>query len=312
MSHLVSDKKRAENQAIADENYQKAKKKAGTTLLRWKPDWEQAARFYREAVKYYKLAGDFKSAIQAAKESAVAHEEINSLHTAAADLELAAQLTLQETKNNEEACDLYKRASQYYRTNGSHDKSAAMLVKAAESIGEVDINAGIQLMKDACAVFEEENRGEFHDSTFKKAIAFCLHAKKYSAARNLMLRQNAICQKHISTFEKDIYKNLLCIIVIRFHTENYEKAQAELREFEAIERFSRSDEYRAADALVQAFENGSEEELTAACKLQVFKYLPNQISILVRKFKFPDDVIQHGGKGGRPLEDDEEKEVDLT
>ena len=36
----------------------------GTTLLRWKPDWEGAAVAYREAVKMYKISGDTTGTIQ--------------------------------------------------------------------------------------------------------------------------------------------------------------------------------------------------------------------------------------------------------
>ncbi len=84
-----------------------------------------------------------------------------------------------------------------------------------------------------------------------------------------------------------------------------------------VERFIRSDEYRAADGLIQAFEHGSEEELAEVTKMQVFKYLPNQVSVLVRKLKFPDDIIQDNSgasssKGGRHHKGQEDEEPDLT
>jgi len=64
MSNLMSAGKRAEQLELALAELAKAKRKAGTTLLRWKPDWEAAARHYREACKAYKLSGDTNGTIQ--------------------------------------------------------------------------------------------------------------------------------------------------------------------------------------------------------------------------------------------------------
>lgn len=83
-------------------------------------------------MKYYRLAGNHEAAITAMRESAIAHAEIQSYHTSAADLEQAATLTATELKENATAATLFKESAYYYRMNGSHDKSAAMLVKQAE------------------------------------------------------------------------------------------------------------------------------------------------------------------------------------
>lgn len=58
MASLLSDKKRQENLMLAQDALAEAKRKASTNWKRWKPDWEAAARYYRDAVKYFKLSGD--------------------------------------------------------------------------------------------------------------------------------------------------------------------------------------------------------------------------------------------------------------
>jgi len=64
MASLMSASRRSEHLSLALDEMAKAKRKAGTTLLRWKPDWEAAARHYREACKAYKLSGDTNGTIQ--------------------------------------------------------------------------------------------------------------------------------------------------------------------------------------------------------------------------------------------------------
>lgn len=303
MSSLLSAKRLSENLAQAEENYQKGKKKAGTTLLRWKPDWEQAARFYRESVKFYKLAGDSSSVtdalLQALKDAAHAHREIQSFHTAAADLEFAAGLLKEKKQDLEGAADLYKQSSDLYRLHGSSvDKCASTLMRACECLGEVgQVEGGVELAKQACALFEEEGKGVFHDATFKRAISFCVAQGKLGSARSLLRRQIAIARQHLNPFEADLYKNILSIVVLRFHSGEPELAREELHKLESVERFSRSEECVAANELVAAWEDGNEEAWSAALKgKSCFKFLLNPIAVIARKLKMP--AGGDGGSGG--------------
>lgn len=309
MSSLISEKKAQENYALAKSNYDKAKKKTSTTILRWKPDWEGAARYYREACKYYKLTGNMAvdETIQALRESAIAHKEIGSWHTAAADVESAALLVRDEKHDPKLAAELYQESSLLYRAQGaSYDKAAAMLVRAGECVGDTDVEAGVQYMKQACAIFEEENRAMFHDATFKKAIIFCVNHEKFGSARSLLQRQIKLQQQHLNPFEPDMYKNCLSIIVLRFHTQDYEKASEELQKFESLERFARSEECLAANEMIQAWEDADEEKFNATMKKQVFKYLINPIAVIARKLPFPQGGgnPSRGGDEGEPEQEE--------
>lgn len=89
-----------------------------------------------------------------------------------------------------------------------------MLFYHVRALGEEgQIDEGIEAMKNACLVFEEENRGELHEATFKKAINFAVNKQKYTEAIDLIKRQNAIYKQHMATFEKDLHKNFLSIVV---------------------------------------------------------------------------------------------------
>lgn len=334
MSSLVSHKKAAENLAIADENYEKAKKKVSTNLFRWKPDWEQAARYYREAAKYYRMSGPGQESItvQTLRESAIAHKEILSYHTAAADLEAAAKIIVGDREGgNAEASALYAESAMLYRLQGSsYEKSAAMLLKAADTIGPIDVNNGVEYVKQACSIFEEENREAFHDATFKKAISFCCRYNKFGSARSLLQREMTLARKQMGTFGAEVYKCCLSIIVLRFHTEDYQKAAEALTTFESVENFAMTDECRAASELVSALEEGDADRFREATKKNVFKYLQTPINSIARRLQLAGDAATatiaaapekkqkkkaatQEGKEGVAYEDNEleEHEVDL-
>lgn len=216
---------------------------------------------------------------------------------------------------------MFAESSLLYRMHekgSAYDKCASTLVRAGECAAEAgDVAKGVEYMKQACSVFEEEGRGVFHDATFKKAISFCVHQRKFGSARSLLRRAIAIARQHLNPFEQDMYKSCLSIIVLRLHTDELEKAREELTEFESIERFARSEEGVAAAELIDAADEGDEEKWAAVLKRNVFKFLANPIAVIARKLKMPEGgggggaAARGGGEEGEGGAPEGEEEVDL-
>jgi len=234
-----------------------------------KPDWEKAQRCYKEAADKYRSLGEdvYPSLIvESLKGCADAANKTNDTHTAAASLEKAANVLAKDNKKTAEAVKLWKESANSYRLNNAPDKAAQVLTKAADLLTDTDTDAALKLMKDACLIFEDEKRGEFSDSTYKKAIALAVKKEKYDEAITLLLRHNEICEKHLDMFEKDIYKNLVQIIVIRFATHAYDTALTEWATFSTIRNFSMSSEWEAGEELMAANRNASQDDLDKAKK----------------------------------------------
>ena len=370
------EKKRAENLKQADEAYQKAVKLSSQhqrtlqlahssahcttsaqhsllsvaflpfpllgfstkkTLTRWKPDWEGASRYYRDAVKLYKLANDDEKTIQACRESAIAHDEQGQFLTVATDLQTAAQLMCKEGNKGDrkEAYECYRESGLNYRKNNSYEKGAEMYVKAAECIEDKDQQLALEALKEACAIFEDEQRGQFHDATFKKAINAAIKYGKYEEAIGFMRRQNQLIRDQglMVTFAADVYKNHLQTIILYFHMQEPDAAKEALQEAEqAGDRFAQSDQYSAAVALVDSYEEGDSEKLSETLKMSAFKFLSaNSIAVMARKLQMQDTRAGGGGKkkstakkaaagsggdgGGKTaaaVEEDEKDEDDFT
>jgi len=245
------------------------------------------------------------------KGCADASNRTNDTHTAASSLEKAANLLAKDTKKTAEAVKLWKESCNCYRLNNAPDKAAQVLTKAADLITDTDAISALRLMKDACAIFEDEKRGEFSDATFKKAIALAVKKEKYDEAIQLLLRHNETCEKHLETFEKDIYKNLLQIIVIRFATHQYNQALEDWAKFANIRSFSMSSEWEAGEELMAANRNASQEDLDKAKKNSLFKYLIAPVARLVPKLKFTEEKIKAGPVEG-PSSGGGDEELDLT
>lgn len=297
MSDLLSDKKKLENYKLGLESYNKAKRKTGTTLTRWSPDWEQASRYYRDAIQYYRISGNNltnNELLLCYKESAIAHEACNSIHTAAQHYEYAAELLSKQNDNIndniQEIYRLYTEASRCYRLNGSIDQSAKSYVKAGESINDHNTELALQCYMSACSIYEDENRGELSDHTFKRCIIFSVQSKRYDDAIAIIKRQNHIYNEHIQTFENDLYRNYLTIIVLRLYTNQLQRGIQELQEYENNERFNRSKEYVTAQALVDIYQSQDNDALNNLLKTNTsLKFLLPPIASIAKKLKIDNN-----------------------
>jgi len=273
----------------AHDAFKRGKKHVTKTFFHRRPDWEQGAREFREAVKYYKMAGEMfeEQLMEALQESSNAHRELPSggLHTAGQDMEMAAEIFVKRSKESadakfvERAIKMYKDAANLYQANGELDRSAQVLIALAYLLEECkQVDTALSVANDACAVFESGDRGMFSEDTFSKAVMFSLKADRVTEAISFIERQNAIFRKHVDTFERSLYKNLLSLIVLYFHLGDFKLAKQKIHEFQSVENFAASEEMTLGLELVAAYESGSNEALEETLKKGPFKFLNTAVT----------------------------------
>jgi tetratricopeptide (TPR) repeat protein len=273
--------------AEAKKAFDKGIRKSGKTLFRWKPNWEKAAFYFREAIKKYKKTQDINMLIQAYIKSALAHEQVGSYHTSGSDMENAADLYRKQDLANDAALG-YIQSSKYYKMNNSLMKSANMLMRAAECINDPFL--GIAYMRDACDTFNTTEMWIYSDTTFKKSISYAIKNNLFVDAIDLLQTQNIIIEQMISqqnqqVFESVLYKNMLSIIILYLYKNEYQKARAEFSTFENSGKFNASTEFIVGSNLLDAYTDSDQSELDAVIKQNTVKLLPNSIVQIAYKLK---------------------------
>ena len=179
-----------ENLDKANNAYTKAKKLMGKTLFRWKPDYEQASRFLRDAIKYYRLAGPNYSdtLLLVLIDSSKCHEEISSYHTAGEHAENASKIYI-EKQDYLEAAKFYQNAARLYGLNSSINKCSINYLKAAEIVAsKIAFEPAYKLISYACSNYIDniENCELFHEPIFTKAISICVSNNKFDYTLELL------------------------------------------------------------------------------------------------------------------------------
>lgn len=136
-----------------------------------KPDYDVAMDAFTQAGNLYKAAKNNSCAADCFCRAAECQYQVNSLFLAAKSYETGAVLMGPGPK----ASDIYKKASNCYLMHGSPDRAAEMLEKAADAVSD-DPAQCVQLLKDACEIYQQEDRMQYGAEVFRKTIAFCIRA----------------------------------------------------------------------------------------------------------------------------------------
>jgi len=278
----------------ADQQMKEADKLTTKTLTRWKPDWDSAASIYEKAANNYKNAKAYEQAKQAFKKASNAHYQMNILFTAAKHLDNAATMA-KEQKQLEEATQLYEKASMVYRENGSGFNAADNLAKAAKLIEPVNVDKAMDFLKQACELYELEDKEHYSGETFKIAIALFLKNQKYGDTVQLLRNQARVFKK--LNQPHDLNKCYLSMIVIYLHCDDVVAANNIFTESLDVAGFSHSQEGGTAADLLNAYENGNAEALKTIINKQIFNFLDNQVCKIARALTVSDGLVPKNSIG---------------
>ncbi|KAJ3118569.1 hypothetical protein HDU96_000521 [Phlyctochytrium bullatum] len=239
--------------------------------------------------KIFSNAKAYDHAVEAYLKSATANKEEGSLFIAGKQLEQAAQLLSQQLQKPQEAAKVFQEASDYFTAHGSPDRAAEMLEKAAKQLESTDITSCLNLYKDACGIYEAEDKMRSGADTFSRAIATALRANKVAEAIDFskQLTDGFLKMQNRPSFNKQA---LSTIILALLQGDDVEAS----KRFEQYSSFGESDEGKIAFELVEAFREYDDERLNTAVKKPTVKYLEAEVVRASMRLRVP------GGAGSAP------------
>eukprot|EP00735_Rhodelphis_limneticus_P002712 TRINITY_DN1368_c0_g1::TRINITY_DN1368_c0_g1_i1::g.19955::m.19955 TRINITY_DN1368_c0_g1::TRINITY_DN1368_c0_g1_i1::g.19955 ORF type:complete len:367 (+),score=80.68,sp/Q9U9R7/SNAG_DICDI/30.58/5e-36,SNAP/PF14938.1/3e-18,TPR_12/PF13424.1/0.021,TPR_12/PF13424.1/0.41,TPR_12/PF13424.1/1.3,TPR_11/PF13414.1/0.068,TPR_11/PF13414.1/0.052,TPR_11/PF13414.1/1.6e+02,TPR_14/PF13428.1/1.5e+03,TPR_14/PF13428.1/56,TPR_14/PF13428.1/4.7e+02,TPR_14/PF13428.1/9.5,TPR_14/PF13428.1/14,TPR_14/PF13428.1/20,PPR_3/PF13812.1/ len=278
-----------------DDHMKAGKNHAKVNILKWSADWDAACREFEKAAVCYKNAKEFDKCVNAYKKAAEAYEKAGNKYATATSFEKAGNIlrdrsiassTPEDQKDAaaKEGAELYKSSSQWYDLNGSPDKAAEMLVKAAKLLEPTDPDSSMVLLEAACLIFERDDRQQFAQETYRTAVTLAVKTNNWDKAVDLLSRQREAHRKLNS--EGHVHAAQLGMILLRLRQGDFAQADQLYHEFAAESAgWTLSGESRAADALLQAFESGKADQVTEALKIQTFNFLDPTLTRVAKALK---------------------------
>ncbi|KAJ2480131.1 hypothetical protein EV174_003809 [Coemansia sp. RSA 2320] len=213
-----------------------------------KPDWAIAAQYLDKAATAYKSARHYDEAVNCYTQASEAYIQMNVIHLAASCMENAAKLSEAHLKDHAKAITNYMRASDLYRSYGSAaDKAAVMMEKAAKVCEDIDTDRAIQLYDNALLA--------------------------------------AVCEQVNNRLE--LNRSYLSVIAMLLAFGDSVEAGKRLDEFGQDVAFIRTKEAEAAERLVQAYNDGDQDEYASIAGSLPVTSLDAVISRLTAKTRIP-------------------------
>lgn len=188
-----------------------------------------------------------------------------------------------ELHNAKDAVPLLKRAANCFREDGKADKGAEVLVKAAQTLGDADVDAASELFADAVEILADDDKDFKAGPTYKLAISFALQHAQPKLAIDMLKRQIVAATK--LDHKHQVHKCHLSIVLILLGQDDLPAAQAYQSDQFAtdVTGYPGSDDCALAVRILAAFEARDQEALAAAVNEQLITFLDNQVAKLAKK-----------------------------
>ncbi|KAJ2337893.1 hypothetical protein IWW50_005633 [Coemansia erecta] len=267
-------------------SFVKDAEKASKSSWLSKPQWDIAATNWDKAANAFKTAMHYESAVDCYVKASEAYVKVNIIFLAAKGFEEAATLTEKHINDHAKAITYYTRASDLYRSHGSSaDRAAAVMVKAAEGCEYVDTDQSIQLYENALSIYESEDRNRFSIPTFKRLTAFLIKKNRLLEAAGVQVRLGKMCEQINS--RPELSKSYLSAVILTLAFGDSVEAGKKLDEFAGNVTFVRSNEGTVANAMVEAYEGGDQEQFGILAHDQTVSFLDSAISRLALQIRVP-------------------------
>ncbi|KAJ4458289.1 putative inositol 5-phosphatase 1 [Paratrimastix pyriformis] len=281
MAAILDMQRRKE--AEADNEMKEGIKMMGTTLFRWKPDFDTAKDHFDRAAVCYKTANLPDKAIEAYKRASEACYKGERYRLfplkRQRNLEKAAVLA-STTERAPQAAALYTQASRLFRENANPDKAAEMLMKGARSLEQSNPEEAANLVNQAIEVYETEDRDVFSEDAFRLLIAIEMRAGRVQECIGVMRRRLEMCVR-LGRLE-NAYKCVLGMVCMHLHLGDTVAAQAVYTEFHELPNFLGTEEDISCSEFISACDQHDEDAFTRAKARQVVVFLDPLVAKLAK------------------------------
>jgi gamma-soluble NSF attachment protein len=188
-----------------------------------------------------------------------------------------------ELGNGKDAVPLLKKAANFFREDGKADKGAEVLCKAAQAMGEADVDAALECFADAVEILADDDKDFKAGPTYKLAISFALQHEQNKMAVDLLKRQIVAAGKLEHMHQ--VHKCQLSIVIVHLHSDDLAAAQQFQSEQLATDAtgYPGSTDAELASRILAAYEARDQEALSAATAEQHITFLDNQVARVAKK-----------------------------
>ncbi|CAH2007336.1 unnamed protein product [Acanthoscelides obtectus] len=267
------------------EHIRNAEKSLKTSLLKWRPDYENAADEYNKAATCFRNAKSYEQCKDCLLKAVECFKYNKTLFYAAKALDQAV-LVSKEMGDLREVAQLAERAANMFQTQGSAESAAASLDKAAKVLEQQNPAEALRLYQHAAEIsMIQDSTRQAAEYTSKVAR---LHVKlqQYDLAADAIRRELGLHQQN----ESYQATGRLTVALVLVQLARGDMVAAE-KAFKEWGNYCEGPEVQTLEALLQAYDEEDPEGAKRALNSPFIKHMDVEYAILARDMPLPEASV---------------------
>uniref|UniRef100_A0A6P7FLW6 Gamma-soluble NSF attachment protein n=1 Tax=Diabrotica virgifera virgifera TaxID=50390 RepID=A0A6P7FLW6_DIAVI len=275
------------NKKIEDglEHIRNAEKSLKTSLLKWRPDYENAADEYNKAATCFRNAKSFDQCRDCLLKAVECHKQNRALFYAAKALDQCV-LVSKELGDLRAIPQYAERAANMYHTQGNAESAASALDKAAKIIEQ-------KLPADALKLYQHATEIVMIQDSTRQAAEYAskiarLHVKlmQYDLAADAIRRELGLHQQNESY--QATGRLTVALVLVQLARGDVVAAEKAFKEWG---NYCEAPELQTLESLLQAYDEEDPEGAKRALNSPFIKHMDVEYAILARDMRLPESSL---------------------
>jgi tetratricopeptide (TPR) repeat protein len=283
------------------------------SMLRWKPDFNQAAEMYESAARTYRASNAYEDASNAEEKCADANIHVGNYWHAGKALERATEMVVKSANTSgEEVLALAERASEAYIQANRSQVAAESMSRAAKLLEEKDPATAVALLNLCVEMLGDDGKDVYATEHHRRICGLLLQMERYQDAATACLKFAQSCS--VAGQTHSLAKAYLCAVVAMLYEGDGEGAQSTFSDVHEVPGFENSDERQTAYNLLEAYRSANTENIKrAVADSQCVRFLDVAFARLAAKLPNPKHELANlAVKMGVALDGEDTDDDNLT
>lgn len=265
----------------AQEHIRQAEKCLKTSLLKWRPDYDNAAEEYNKAATCFRNAKSLDQCRDCLIKSSDCHRQNRALFHAAKCFDQAILISKEMNKLGD-IRGLAERACNLYQQHGSPESGATVLDKAAKILEQSHPEDALQLFKQAVDVVTIEDSTRQGAEYASKVSRIMVKLGMYDQAADAIRREIGLLQQVGS--DSAIGRLAVALVLVQLARGDYVAAEKAFKEWGNC---CDAAEVQTLESLLQAFDDEDPELAQRALSSPFIRHMDIEYARLARDLPLP-------------------------
>ncbi|CAH0547480.1 unnamed protein product [Brassicogethes aeneus] len=261
-----------------------AEKSLKTGLLKWRPDYDNAADEYNKAATCFRNAKSFDQCKDCLLKAVECHKQNRALFYAAKALDQ----TILVCKEVGDFRDIYKyaeRAANMFQSHGSAESACASLDKAAKILESQNPEEALKLFQHAAEISTVQDSSRQAAEYVSKVARIYVKLQQYDLAADAIRRELGLHQENESY--QATGRLVVALVLVQLARGDVVAAEKAFKEWG---NYCEGPEVQTLEALLQAFDEEDPENANRALNSPFIKHMDVEYAILARDMPLPQGM----------------------